>query len=140
LRRPSTAALLPRHVTRRGLLMLDVGWTPNPSFELLLAVQALEHAEQLVGVAGIEARTVVANEDTVCVALTGTAAISICGSVRAPVNFTALEIRSPAPGAATRGRRTPMVVDEYSCIVSVAAFVLDNPTTSRTNCSMSTAS
>jgi hypothetical protein len=53
---------------------LDAGEPDTRAFELPLAVQALEHAEQLVGVAGVEPRAVVANEEYRLVALAGDAA------------------------------------------------------------------
>ena len=42
---------------------LDIGQPDARALELVLAVQALKHAEQFVGISRIETRAVVANED-----------------------------------------------------------------------------
>src|ERR1039458_9691619 len=88
---------------------LDIGQADACALKLVVAVQALKHAEQFAGITRIETGAVVPNEDhrllqsgnwagrkqkrnsALCFSVKQP--ISILASARAPVNFTALEIR-----------------------------------------------
>ncbi len=105
-----TGSILPRHgkvksrpVVRRAFRpgsapvalndALDVGQTDARALKLSLAVQALEDAEQLVGILRIKAGSVVANEDHILALAHGSGADFDFGLGRPPVNLTALEIK-----------------------------------------------